>query len=113
MTVDDYFEQATSTAKYYMRAGFQAVDDVFGEGYAQAHPELVAAYMRTAAADFHTSILTQQAIKEVCRAIDRLGTADAATPMGALEHVAAEMKEGFALLALSVDQVFSRPDEGQ
>jgi len=33
-----------------MRHGIEDIDTMFGVGYAKAHPELLAAYMRTAAA---------------------------------------------------------------
>ena len=42
------------------------------------------------------------AIGSLARAIDRLGTADAATPMGAIEILSMEIKDGFSNLASAV-----------
>lgn len=118
MTHDDYLRQAGLTAHDYMIYAVRDIEAIFGKGYAEKHPELVGAYIRTCAADFHTAILTQeslpaisealgrlgeilnelevtQAIQFVGRALDRLGTADAATPMGAIEMLAMEVKNGF------------------
>jgi len=47
---------ATSTAKTYLIEAKETIDDIFGKGYAEKNPELIAAFMRTAATDFHTSI---------------------------------------------------------
>ena len=43
-----------------------------------------------------------EAIGSLARAIDRLGPANAATPMGAIEILAMEVKEGFSSLASAV-----------
>ena len=43
-----------------------------------------------------------KSLQGVARAIDRLGTADAATPMGAIEVLSKEMNEGFSILADAV-----------
>lgn len=44
--------QAADTAFHYLLRAEKDIDDHFGPGYAKAHPELMAAYMQTAAADF-------------------------------------------------------------
>lgn len=44
------------TAAEYLHKGVKALDGEFGEGYAARHPELLAAFMRTAALDFQTSV---------------------------------------------------------
>jgi len=44
--------QAGMRAHEYMIEAIRDIDGEFGEGFARAHPELVGAYMRTAAADF-------------------------------------------------------------
>ena len=51
--------QAPMTAHEYFHAAIKTIDDRFGDGYAQAHPELVAAFMQTAARDFQTAITAQ------------------------------------------------------
>ena len=42
------------------------------------------------------------AIGDLARAVNRLGTADAATPMGAIEILSMEIKDGFSNLASAV-----------
>lgn len=61
--------QASITAEQYLIAAVESIDDTFGEGYAARHPELVAAFMRTAAVDFNTAIFAQEAdnIAEILR----------------------------------------------
>ena len=41
--------QAPMTAHTYMACAVHDIDEMFGKGYAKAHPELVAAYMQTSA----------------------------------------------------------------
>lgn len=53
---DTLLKQAPMTANEYMRKAIDAIDKEFGAGYAKGNPELVAAFMRTAAMDFHTSV---------------------------------------------------------
>jgi hypothetical protein len=58
-SVETLFKQATMTATDYMVQAVDQIDKTFGEGYAAKHPELVGAFMRTAAADFHTAIIAK------------------------------------------------------
>ena len=51
--------QASMTAHQYFHAAIKSIDDRFGEGYAQNHPELIAAFLRTAASDYNVSIAVQ------------------------------------------------------
>ena len=53
---EELMKQATMTAGFYMEEAVRRIDEKFGEGYASRHPELVGAFMRTAARDFDTSI---------------------------------------------------------
>ena len=48
------------------------IDKLLGKGYAKQHPELIAAYMQTAAIDFGTAIIAR-AIKSVLTALDNVG----------------------------------------
>ena len=57
MTPDQLMRQAGTTALEYMIYAIDAIDECFGEGYAKKHPELVGAFMRTCAADFHTAVV--------------------------------------------------------
>lgn len=50
-------EDGASAAKYYMSCAVTEIDEMFGKGYAAAHPELVGAFMRTAATETHGSVL--------------------------------------------------------
>ncbi|WP_321346436.1 hypothetical protein [Halopseudomonas oceani] len=58
-TVDASFEvlvdQASGTAAHYMREAVREIDAQFGDGFAAANPGLVAAFMQTCAADFHSA----------------------------------------------------------
>jgi hypothetical protein len=49
--------QAWMTADDYMMNAVERIDRQFGEGYAKKHPELVGAFMRTAAADYHSALM--------------------------------------------------------
>lgn len=49
--------QAHMMATTYMAEGQVAIDQIFGIGYAKANPELLAAFMQTAARDFHTMMI--------------------------------------------------------
>ena len=63
--------QAHMTAGEYLDHGVRDIDGAFGQGYARAHPELLAAYMRTAATDLMTAILA----KEIGGAIEAVAEA--------------------------------------
>lgn len=43
--------QASRTAVSWLQDAIREIDKVFGSGYAEAHPELVAAFMKTAGLD--------------------------------------------------------------
>jgi hypothetical protein len=48
-----------------------------------------------------------EAVNNLARAIDRLGNGNAATPMGAIENLAKEIKDGFETLASSISELKS------
>ncbi len=52
--------QAGMTAEHYLIDGMENIDKHMGNGYAKAHPELLAAYMQTAALDFHATFLAKE-----------------------------------------------------
>jgi hypothetical protein len=64
------FSQAKHTAKSYMTNAQFNIDELFGEGYAANHPELVCAYMQTAAIDFATAILSAR-LQEIGNALEQ------------------------------------------
>ncbi len=45
------------------------------------------------------------ALNKVAQALERLGTNDAATPMGAIEMLSLEIKNGFEKLAMSREEI--------
>ena len=47
------------TVNSYLHAGIKRIDGVFGEGYAKANPELLAAFIQACAKDFNTSTIAQ------------------------------------------------------
>jgi len=68
----ELMQQASWTADEYLLHAIERIDMRLGKGYAKAHPELIGAFMQTAALDFAAGI--------VAKMIDRL--ADAAERMG-------------------------------
>jgi hypothetical protein len=51
--------QASETAHEYFTSAIHAIDGKFGDGYAESHPELIAAFMRAAGSDFQTSVIAK------------------------------------------------------
>jgi hypothetical protein len=56
--------QAPMTAHDYLLAAVHDIDEIFGQGYARAHPELAGQFILTCAIDFAGAI--------VARAIENL-----------------------------------------
>ena len=54
MNAMDLMRQAGATADAYLKDGIECIDRRLGEGFAKEHPELLAAFMHTAAMDFAT-----------------------------------------------------------
>lgn len=53
-------QQASMTAHDYLRNAIEDIDTTFGEkGYAAKHPELVGAYIQTAAMDFGAAVIAR------------------------------------------------------
>ena len=44
------------TVQHYLWEARRGIDDVFGQGYAKAHPELVAAYIHGCTADVEAMV---------------------------------------------------------
>jgi hypothetical protein len=51
--------QAGPTAAVYLRSAVDSIDREFGEGYARENPELVAAMVAAATADFSVALIVQ------------------------------------------------------
>ncbi|TQN82556.1 UNVERIFIED_ORG: hypothetical protein FHU01_3199 [Citrobacter freundii] len=54
--------RALDLTEHWLRVAVKVTDRNFGDGYAKAHPELISAFMTTAAANFAT--LTRREIAE-------------------------------------------------
>lgn len=69
---DTLLKQAPMTADEYLRAAVRSIDEQFEKGYAQKHPELIAAFMQACANDLATSTLViaiQEAASEIAQAL--------------------------------------------
>jgi hypothetical protein len=51
--------QAPMTAHDYLLSAVHDIDEVLGKGYARAHPELMAAFIQTAALDFGAAVIAR------------------------------------------------------
>jgi hypothetical protein len=60
LTPDGAMRQAWMTAHDYMLHAKSDIDEIFGDGYATRHPELVGAYMKTAVTDYGAWVLMTQ-----------------------------------------------------
>jgi hypothetical protein len=54
---DTLLRQASATADNYLMNAIEDIDKRLGRGYAKAHPELIGAYMQTAAVDLGTAVV--------------------------------------------------------
>lgn len=71
-SADTLLRQASMTANTYLLEAIESIDNQLGKGYAAKNPGLIAAFMSTAAADFHTAVTSQQiraGIEEAARTI--------------------------------------------
>ena len=74
MSEDAATEAAERTAAH-LRAGIAAIEEAMGEGYARAHPELLAAFLQSAsieAAILEGREIAATADKTVNRAVERV-----------------------------------------
>ena len=81
-------DQAGFTASKYLNEAILEINARLGPGYAEKHPELIAAFMRTAASDYSAWSLAV-ATGHICRELKAL--ADLAGQLGhavgALDHI--------------------------
>ena len=74
-------KQAHMTANEYFVYAVDYIDKVFGEGYAEKHPELVAKFMEVAAIDFMTASITAgiegvaESLEKIADSMDRIAEA--------------------------------------
>lgn len=59
LTAAQLMKQAGMTAHDYMLKAVESIDQIMGEGYAKAHPELIGQFMQTAALDFMGGVVAQ------------------------------------------------------
>lgn len=67
--------QAAMTAHDWMMSARSDIDEIFGDGTAKKHPELIAAYMNAAAIDEAGTIIAQQVrcgLEELSLSVDNL-----------------------------------------
>ena len=70
--------QAPDTVDVYLDGAITSIDKRFGKGYAAEHPELVAAFIKSAAADFNNAsmiIAVQEASERIAGALELAGRA--------------------------------------
>lgn len=64
-SLDALFQQAPMTAATYMKTAVREIDELFGEGFAKKHPELIGQFMMTSAIDLMTGTLGKIAQEEL------------------------------------------------
>ena len=69
---DELMHQASVTASKYMRQAIASIDEQFGNGYAKAHPELVAAFVQAASRDFLAAVLHDHVVSALYAVADHL-----------------------------------------
>lgn len=68
--------QAPMTVSVYLRGAVHNIDQLFGDGYAAKHPDLVSAFISACSADFHSGMLAlivQDASAEIGSSIAEIG----------------------------------------
>ena len=68
---DNLMRQAPETVKLYLSEAIKAIDGQFGKDFAAQHPDLVAAFIKTSAIDFATTIFAQN-MQNLCEYIGDL-----------------------------------------
>jgi hypothetical protein len=66
--------QAADTTQLYLVQAIRDIDAAFSPGYAADHPELVAAFITTAARDFHSS-MCGVAMQQLTDAVEQVAAA--------------------------------------
>ncbi|QKH38333.1 hypothetical protein FOC84_26710 [Achromobacter pestifer] len=72
--LDTLFTLAQSRTESYLRTAETQIDAVFGGGYAREHPELIAAFMKTASDEF-TRTATAKVLQNLGYALDSVADA--------------------------------------
>ena len=69
-SADLLVEQAVATTHGYFHRAVQEIDASLGDGFSEKHPELIAAFMRTAALDFATAVIAS-VIQDLTEVVER------------------------------------------
>ncbi len=78
MITADYnrlLDDAPATAYRYMHKAVDYIDNLFGDGYAKQHPDLVAAFMKVSGQDFTAATLAvaiQEASDKIAGALEKI-----------------------------------------
>ncbi len=72
--LDTLFTLAQSRTESYLRTAETQIDAVFGGGYAKEHPELIAAFMKTASDEF-TRTATAKVLQNLGYALESVADA--------------------------------------
>ena len=56
-TAETLMRQAPMSVETYLHEAHTMIDGVYGDGYAEKHPELIAAFIQACASDFQASFL--------------------------------------------------------
>lgn len=72
--LDTLFTLAQSRTESYLRTAETQIDEVFGAGYAREHPELIAAFMKTASDEF-TRTATAKVLQNLGYALESVADA--------------------------------------
>lgn len=68
MSAQQHFENSSMATHDWMLRAVRDIDEIFGEGYARANPQLVGMYIQTAALDF----LTGFGLQTVSASLDKI-----------------------------------------
>ena len=72
--LDTLHTLAEARAESYLRTAETQIDSIFGRGYAKEHPELMAAFMKTASDEF-TRTTTAKVLQNIGFALESIAVA--------------------------------------
>jgi hypothetical protein len=113
----DLMLQARDTATQYFNQAVRIIDEKFGEGYAEAHPELIVGFMRTASADFHTAVL-HFGLESIADSIGNQGSAiidsnDISQICDSMDRSSGDVLEGFTRIAKAIEEMTGAIERGK
>lgn len=113
----DLMLQARDTAETFFNQSIRIIDSKFGEGFAKAHPELIAGFMRTAAADFHTAVL-HFGFESIADSIGNQDSAiidsnDISRICDSMDRSSGDVLEGFTRIAKAIEEMAGAIEKGK